>query len=339
MRVRSSEMLGVALLGSGRMAHVYCPKIISHPALRLEFIYNPNLESAARAAALYGGRASDRLDEVLGSGDVGAVVIATPTNTHVDYITVAAKAGLPIYCEKPLDQDIDRVDACLETLRQHPVPFMLGFNRRFDPDNSAVRKAVAEGQIGRVNFLMSTSREPAPPPIEYVRASGGYFLDAQIHDIDLLCWIAGEHPEQVFAAGSCMFDEEIGNEGDVDLAMTTLMMPSGALAHINNSRSCIYGFDQRIEVFGTEGMVQTSNKRDDPLIRWSGTQTEARSTLKHFFLERYDASFHHALDEFHRAVTEGRTPSATEHDGRAALAIALACDRSRREGVAVKPTY
>ena len=176
-------------------------------------------------------------------------------------------------------------------------------------------------------------------PIDYVRASGGYFLDAQIHDIDLLCWIAGERPEKVFAAGACVFDERIGAEGDVDLAMTTLMMPSGALAHINNSRACVYGFDQRLEVFGTKGMVQTSNQRDDPLIRWTGDRTEAKAPLKHFFLERYDASFFHALDEFYHAVTNGRAPSATEHDGRDALAIALACSKSRKSGVAEVPEY
>ena len=332
-------LLGLALLGSGRMAHVYGPKIRAHPGLRLEFVYNPNLASAERAAELYGGRATDDLDHVLGATSVDGVVIATPTNTHVQYITAAAKAGKPIYCEKPLDQNLERVDGCLATLKAHPVPFMLGFNRRFDPDNNAVRQAVVNGDVGRINFLLSTSRDPAPPPIDYVRASGGYFLDAQIHDIDLLCWIAGERPERVFSAGSCVFDERIGAEGDIDLAMTVLTMPSGALAHINNSRACAYGFDQRVEVFGTKGMVQTSNQRDDPLIRWSAERTEAKAKLKHFFLERYDASFHHALDEFHRAIAEGRPPSASEHDGRAALAIALACDRSRREGVAVSPEY
>ncbi|MDJ1018289.1 MAG: inositol 2-dehydrogenase [Paracoccaceae bacterium] len=331
--------LGIALLGSGRMAHVYGPKINTHPNLRLEIVFNPNVTSANRAAAAYGGRASDDIEATLADPAVDAVIIATPTNTHVEYIEAAARAGKPIYCEKPLDQTLERVDACLETLNQNPVPFMLGFNRRFDPDNSAVRRAVADGELGQINFLMSTSREPAPPPIEYVKASGGYFLDAQIHDIDLLCWIAGERPERVFAAGSCVFDESIGAEGDVDLAMTTLIMPSGALAHINNSRACVYGFDQRLEVFGTEGMVQTSNQRDDPLIRWNGTKTEAKSSLKHFFLERYDASFYHALDEFYRAVTEARAPSATEHDGRAALAIALACARSRSSGEAVAPDY
>ncbi|MDE2912697.1 MAG: Gfo/Idh/MocA family oxidoreductase [Paracoccaceae bacterium] len=335
----STDTLGIGLLGSGRMAHVYGPKLNSHPGLRLEYVLNPNRASAERVTAMYGGRASSELEEVLDSPKVDAVVIATPTNTHVDYIAAAAMAGKSIYCEKPLDNTLERVDSCLATLKAYPVPFMLGFNRRFDPDNAAVRKAVANGELGKVNFLMSTSREPAPPPIDYVRASGGYFLDAQIHDIDLLCWIAGERPEKVFSAGSCVFDPDIGAEGDVDLAMTTLMMPSGAIAHINNSRACIYGFDQRLEVFGTEGMLQTSNHHIDPLIRWSGTTTEARAPLKHFFLERYDTSFYNALDEFYGAVTDGRTPSTTEHDGRAALAIALACKSSQRQGVAVAPDY
>ncbi|MYH56806.1 MAG: inositol 2-dehydrogenase, partial [Boseongicola sp. SB0675_bin_26] len=188
-------------------------------------------------------------------------------------------------------------------------------------------------------MLMSWSREPAPPPIDYVRASGGYFLDATIHDIDLLCWIAGERPVEVYATGSCKFDPAIGAEGDVDLTMTVLKMPSGALVHVNNSRACAYGFDQRLEAFGTKGMLQTKNHRDDNLVRWDGQRTDARATLKHFFLERYDASFYHALDEFQAAIQEGRPPSVTEEDGRTALAIALACDRSRREGLAVMPDY
>lgn len=331
--------LGLALLGSGRMAHVYGPKINAHPGLRLEVVFNPNIASAEKAVKTYGGQASADLDAALSDPSVDAVIIATPTDTHVDYIEAAARAGKPIYCEKPLDKTLERVDRCLATLKAHPVPFMLGFNRRFDPDNNSVCEAVQKGDLGQVNILMSTSREPAPPPIDYVRASGGYFLDAQIHDIDLLCWIAGERPEKVFAAGSCVFDDQIGVEGDVDLAMTTLMMPSGALAHINNSRSCAYGFDQRLEVFGTNGMVQTSNQRDDPLIRWTAHETEAKAPLKHFFLERYDTSFFHALDEFYRAVTEARPPSASEHDGRAALAIALACAKSQECGEAVAPEY
>ncbi len=278
------QSLGLALMGTGRMAHVYGPKINAHPGLRLEVIYNPRLASAQRVAKQYGGRPMDDLDAVLSDPGVDAVVIATPTDTHVEYIEQAARAGKPIYCEKPLDQSLDRVDRAMDALERDPVPFMLGFNRRFDPDNAALRCAVENGEVGRLNMLMSWSREPSPPPIEYVRASGGYFVDATIHDIDLLCWIAGERPVEVQAAGSCMFDEKIGAEGDFDMTMTTLKMPSGALVHINNSRACVYGFDQRLEAFGDRGMVQTLNKRDDNLVRWDDRRTVAREPLKHLFL-------------------------------------------------------
>lgn len=334
-----TRSLGVALMGTGRMADVYGPKINAHPGFTLETVFNPRLRSAEKAATKYGGRPMDNLEAVLSDDAVDAVVVATPTDTHVDYIEKAAAAGKAIYCEKPLDQTLERVDRALAALRAHPVPFMLGFNRRFDPDNAMLREAVRSGEIGSLNMLMSWSREPAPPPIDYVRASGGYFVDATIHDIDLLCWIAGERPVEVFAAGSCMFDPKIGAEGDFDLTMTTLKMPSGALVHINNSRACSYGFDQRLEAFGTKGMVQTRNHRDDTLVRWDGAQTEARAPLQHFFLERYDRSFYLALDEFHDAIVDKRQPSSTAEDGRAALAIALACARSAEEGSAVRPEY
>ena len=332
-------MLNVALLGSGRMAHVYGPKIEEHHGLQLACIYNPNLASAEAAVKLYGGEATDELERVLGDDSIDAVIIATPTNTHVEYIKAAAKAGKAIYCEKPVDLSLERVDQCVEVLEAHSVPFMVGFNRRFDPDNTALQVAVRAGDIGELNMLMSTSREPSPPPIGYVKSSGGYFLDAQIHDIDLLCWIAGEWPTEVFAAGSCLVDPEIGAVGDIDTAMTTLKMPSGCLCHINNSRRSVYGFDQRLEAFGSNGLLQTINHRDENLVRWTSNSTEAKSPLKHFFLERYDKSFFFALDEFYKAVSEGRSPSSNLTDGRNALAVALACDRSRRAGVAVKIAY
>ena len=330
------ETLGIALLGSGRMAHVYGPKINAHPGLRLSVVFNPNLSSAEAIAAQYGGEALGDLDEVLNHPDVDAVLVATPANTHLEYIIASAQAGKPTFCEKPLDQSLDRAEQCVDALKANPVPFMLGFNRRFDPDITALQKAIRAGELGQLSILMSTSREPAPPSMSYVRTSGGYFVDATIHDIDLMCWIAGERPVEVFAAGSCLTNPEIGALGDCDTAMTTLKMASGLLVHINNSRQCVYGFDQRIEAFGEKGMLQTTNRRDENLIRWGGDTTEARTPLKHFFLERYDASFTHALDEFYHAVTEGRAPSCTVQDGCDALEIALACGRSRQTGTLVR---
>jgi myo-inositol 2-dehydrogenase/D-chiro-inositol 1-dehydrogenase len=332
-------MLGIALLGSGRMAHVYGPKINAHPNLQLVCVFNPNLASAQNVARLYGGQVVDDLNMALTNPDVDAVVIATPTNTHLEYIEACARIGKPVYCEKPLDLNLERVDKCLEILETNPIAFMLGFNRRFDPQVSSLQKAVQSGEIGELNFLMSTSREPSPPSIDYVKNSGGYFIDATIHDIDLICWITGERPSEVFASGSCMVDPEIGKAGDFDTTMTILKMPSGCLCHINNCRRSVYGFDQRIEAFGSKGMLQTTNQRDDDLIRSDGNRTAAKAPLKHFFLERYDASFYHALDEFHDAVVSNRKPSATEHDGRAALAIALACARSSRDGLSISVEY
>lgn len=328
-------MLGIALLGTGRMADVYGPKVNAHPGLRLEAVFNPRKQSATRVANRYGTRAMTDLDAVLNDPDIDAVIIATPTNTHVDYAIRAAQAGKAIYCEKPLDLSIERVKDCMAVLKSHPVPFMLGFNRRFDPDNAALAAAVQAGEVGRLTMLMSTSREPSPPQIEYVRNSGGYFLDATIHDIDLMCWIAGELPEQVMATGSCVFDPQIGAEGDYDLTMTTLKMPSGLLVHINNARSCAYGFDQRIEAFGDKGLLQTRNHRDDNIVRWRCDLTEARMPLKHFFLERYDKSFYRALDAFYSAVTKGSASSPTADDGQAALTVALACERSASTGHSV----
>lgn len=329
--------LKMGLMGTGRMAHVYGPKILQSDQMELTAIFNPRRASAQKAALQYGGEAHYELERFL--DNVNAVIIATPTNTHVDYIREVAKMGKPIYCEKPLDQTLGRVDEALAILDAHPVPFMMGFNRRFDPDNAAVKKAVKAGEVGKLNMMMSTSREPAPPPIDYVLVSGGYFVDASIHDIDLLCWIAGEWPEEVMASGSCMFDEAIGGVGDFDLTMSTLKMPSGALVHINNSRSCAYGFDQRLEVFGTKGMLQTRNHRDDNLVRWDERCTEACAPLQHFFLERYDASFGNALEAFARALRGNKPMPATAEEGRRALAVALACTQSAKEGRAIKPNY
>ena len=336
---KEQDVIGIALLGSGRMADVYGPKINAHPKLSLEVVYNPNIESAKSATRRFGGEAFSDLDTVLNHKRVDAVIVATPTNTHLEYIVAACNAGLPIYCEKPLDQSLDRVDQCIAALKQSSAPFMLGFNRRFDPEVSALQKAVQAGKLGQLNFLLSTSREPSPPPINYVKASGGYFVDATIHDIDLMCWITGEKPLEVFAAGSCMIDPEIGAVGDSDTTMTILKMPSGCLVHINNCRRCSYGFDQRLEAFGEAGMLQTSNQRDNNLLHWGKDSTEAKEPLKHFFLERYDDSFYHALDEFYSAITEQRAPQPCAEDGKVALAIALACAESRDTGRVVVPQY
>ncbi|MEX1663537.1 inositol 2-dehydrogenase [Thioclava sp. 15-R06ZXC-3] len=332
-------MIGVTIFGSGRMGAIYAAALASSAHARLVSVVNPNLSSAERLVAQHGGVALRDPDAALADPSVDAVIITTPTDTHLEFIQRAVSAGKAILCEKPLDLSLDRVDACVDLITESDVAFMLGFNRRFDPGVGALREAVDAGDVGKLNILMLTSRDPAPPPLSYIRTSGGYWADSTVHDIDLACWIAGEQPVKVFATGSCLVDPGIGEAGDVDTSMTILKMPSGCLVHINNSRRAVYGFDQRIEAFGDAGMIQAANLHEDNLLHWDSKRTKAKAPLEHFFLERYARSFQLALEAFVLAVGENNPPTPTASDGHRALAIALACEDSRRRGCWVRPQY
>ena len=319
------------------MGQIHAANVAAHPEARLISTVNPNVASAEKIAERYGGKAMGDAAGAIGDAKVDVVIIATPTDTHLDYVGLAAKAGKPILCEKPLELDQRRLEQCLATLDAHPVPCMLGFNRRFDPSVRALRDAVAAGEVGDLHLLLLTSRDPTPPPIDYVKSSGGYFCDSTIHDLDLARWILGEEPEEVYATASCLVEPEIGAVGDVDTAMTVLRTPSGRLCHINNSRRAVYGFDQRIEAFGSAGMIQSENQPEVQLMRADADATSAHGRLKYFFLERYVESFRLMLDAFVDAVSQDQAPSVTQEDGKRALALALACERSRRERKAVAP--
>lgn len=328
-------MLGICLFGSGRMAHVYGPAIAGHPGMRLASVFNPNVASAREAAEAYGGRAVGDIETALADPAVDAVVIATPTNTHLEYIQAAAAADKPMLCEKPLDLDMGRVDQAIAVLKARPVPFMLAFNRRFDPTVSALRDAVRAGEVGALHTLTIINRDPIPPSVAYARTSGGYFCDSTIHDLDLARWILGEEPEDVFTSASCMVDPELGAIGDVDTAMTVMRTPGGKLCNISNSRRAIYGFDQRIEAFGSEGMLQTENVRDIQLTRSTSAYMAAQTRPRHFFLERYAEAFTRMIDAFHDMVAKGGEPPVTVEDGRKALVLALACGASMRQRKAI----
>ncbi|MFC6672908.1 inositol 2-dehydrogenase [Marinobacterium aestuariivivens] len=329
-------MIRFCLFGSGRMGDLYCQIITRNPNAELVGVINPNLPSAKRLTDKYGGQAFASFDDCLQHSDIDAAIVCSPTNTHLEIISQVSRAGKAILCEKPIDLSLERVDQCIALVEEHRVPFMVGFNRRFDPTIAALRAQVVEGKIGKLNMVLLTSRDPAPPPIEYIERSGGYFCDSTIHDIDLACWITGETPVEVFTSASCLVDEGIGKAGDVDTAMTTLKMPSGVLCHINNSRKAVYGFDQRIEVFGSGGMLQTQNQRDILLSHSTAEATDAKPLLKHFFLERYAQSFEQEIAEFISSLESNIPPSVNQEDGRRALEVALACGQSLREGRAIK---
>lgn len=332
-------MIGISVFGSGRMGAIHARNVTRLPGARLVSIMNPETELAAALAAELGVPVV--ADPALAVADpaVQAVIICTPTSTHLELIETAARAGKAVMCEKPIDLNLDRVNQAVEVVQDMGARFMISFNRRFDPGVAALARALRAGEIGKLNMLSLTSRDPAPPPLDYVRNSGGYFADSTIHDIDLACWLTGELPIEVFATGSCIVDPAIGEAGDIDTAMTVLKMPSGALVHINNSRKSVYGFDQRVEAFGAEGMLQTANQHDDNVLRTGAKGWGQQAPLKYFFLERYAESFALALAEFVAAVVENRAASATEIDGRNALIIARACEQARQEGRVIRPAY
>lgn len=325
-------MLSFCVFGAGRIGTLHAGNIAGHPRARLAAVVDPVPEAAARVAAAHGARAMTEASTALEDPSIDAVLIASATNTHIDLITAAARAGKAILCEKPIDIDIHRVEGCLAELARHPVPLQLGFNRRFDPGNHAVWQAVRDGEIGDVHLVVITSRDPEPPPLDYMKVSGGLFRDMAIHDLDLARWLMGEEPVEVVARASCRIDPAIGAIGDIDTAMAILKTARGTLCHINNSRRAVYGYDQRVELFGSKGMLRTENHRESSIRRSTAAATDCRQPLLHFFIERYAASYARELDAFITAVETGRTPPVTAEDGRRALVLADAALESHRTG-------
>jgi myo-inositol 2-dehydrogenase / D-chiro-inositol 1-dehydrogenase len=329
-------VLNFCLLGAGRIGSLHAGNIAAHPGARLKSVVDVVPAAAQALAARHGAVAIPDAASALADPEIGAVLIASSTNTHIDLITAAARAGKAVLCEKPIDLDITRVDACLAELQRHSVPVQIGFNRRFDPGNAALRQAIRDGEVGDVHLVVITSRDPAPPPLSYVKVSGGLFRDMAIHDFDLARWLIGEEPVEVSATGSCRIDSAIGALGDVDTAMTILRTAKGTLCHVNNSRQAVYGYDQRVEVLGAKGMLRTENHRPTSLLRSTATATDSHEPLLNIFLESYAASYVRQLDAFIAAVGAGTPTPTTAEDGRRALRIADAALESSRTGRTVR---
>jgi myo-inositol 2-dehydrogenase/D-chiro-inositol 1-dehydrogenase len=247
----------------------------------------------------------------------------------------AAKAGKAIFCEKPIDLSLAKVDQCLAAVRKAKVPMLVGFNRRFDPDFAEVKRRIVEGAIGAVEQVVISSRDPGLPPLSYLTVSGGQFRDMTIHDFDMARWLLGAEPVEVFAYGSCLVDPNVAAAGDIDSAMVLLRTESGKLAHINNSRRASYGYDQRIEVHGSEGRLMAGN-RTASTVETADGQAVKRDKPLHFFLERYASAYRHELDAFVAALETGIAMPVGAEDGRMALVLAEAALKSTREGRSVK---
>lgn len=326
----------LALLGAGRIGKVHAKAIASDKRAKLVAVVDA-FQDAAQAIADETGCEISTIDAVLANTDIDAVIICTPTNTHADLIERFARAGKAIFCEKPIDLDVARAQSCIDVVEETGAKIMLGFNRRFDPHFRAVRKAIDDGQIGKVEMVTITSRDPGAPPPEYIKVSGGIFRDMTIHDFDIARFLLGEEIVSVFASGSVLVDPKIGELGDYDSASIVLTTATGRQAMISNSRRATYGYDQRIEVHGSLGSVAAENQRPVS-IEIATKDGYTRPPLHDFFMTRYTAAYAAEIAAFIDAIENNAAPSPSAKDGLIALKLADAALKSAREKTVVHLT-
>lgn len=323
------KKIKIGIIGLGRIGKIHLENITSR---------FPDAEVVAIADPLYkagDNGTSDRYalvnaEELVQRADVEAVLICTPTNTHADLIELAAKAGKHVFCEKPQDLSLTRALQTLDIVKKANVKFMLGFNRRFDPNFLKIKSLIDENSIGTPHIIKITSRDPAPPPLEYIEGSGGLFLDMAIHDFDMARYLMKREVVEVFAKGKAFIDPAIEKAGDIDTAVTILTFDNGAMAVIDNSRQAAYGYDQRVEVFGSGGMAKAENNKPDSheLSNANGIHS---SLPLYFYLERYTASYMKEIEMFLECIKTGGEIPVSGQDGLMAMAIAVAASRSLKE--------
>jgi myo-inositol 2-dehydrogenase/D-chiro-inositol 1-dehydrogenase len=325
-------MIRFTLIGAGRIGKIHAENIARHPQATLAYVADADSAAAADLAQRWSAKAVG-LDAAVGSSDVDAVLIASSTDTHADWIERCAAAGKPVFCEKPLDLDMERATSCLQVAQRAGIPLYLGFNRRYDPSFMRLKREIAAGTIGQLETLHIISRDPSPPPVDYIKRSGGLFRDMMIHDLDMARWLLGSEPVEVFARGTAV-NAAIGAAGDVDTAMVMLRTADGKLCQIANSRRCAFGYDQRIEAFGSAGMARADNHTATS-VTVAGTAGFTTEPALPFFLERYAAAYRLELEDFIAALAKRPVELASGEDGRRALLLADAAQRSLEKGTPV----
>ncbi len=323
----------IGLIGAGRIGEIHAKNIFQTKNAKLIAISDINTERAKILSEEFNAKVLSA-DEIIQNSEIDAVLICSSTDTHLNYIIEAAKAGKHIFCEKPLALNLNEIDEALKIVQACGVKLQVGFNRRFDPEFSSAKKLISES-LGAVLQIKITSRDPSPPPVEYIKTSGGLFCDMAIHDFDMARFLTGSEVSEVFSMGSCRIDPQIGNLGDIDTAITTLKFENGAMVVIDNCRATNYGYDQRLEIFGKGGMIQVDNKRQNEIILTSDWGSKKEKPL-HFFLERYEESYKRELNSFLNSL-EKQTPIECDGiDGKMAIKIALAAQKSLEENRPVK---
>jgi myo-inositol 2-dehydrogenase/D-chiro-inositol 1-dehydrogenase len=329
-------MIQVGLLGAGRIGKVHATSLVTQiQAAKIHTVVDYVEQAAAGLAQTWGisNYSSDHRD-VIDNPDIDAVVIASSTDTHAQFIIEAAQAGKHIFCEKPIDFDLNRIDEALAAVEAAGVKLQIGFNKRFDVNPLRLKRAIESGEIGTPHLLHIVSRDPAPPPISYIEVSGGLYFDMTIHDFDMARFLYGDVVE-VYATGGVMVDPAIGEAGDIDTAIITLKFANGALGTIDNSRQSNYGYDQRIEIFGSNGSASAGNFHENNVVV-SNPDGVRRDQPLDFFLERYTPAYVAEMAAFIDAVVNDTPVPVTGADGRAPVVIAMAAKRSLEENRPVK---
>lgn len=327
--------LKLGLLGAGRIGQVHAAAITSEVRdAKIAYIVDAYAPSAEALGQQYNIPYSTEPEDIFGNDDIDAVMICSSTDTHAEFMIRAAEAGKHIFCEKPIDHDLGRIDGALAAVEKAGVKCMIGFNRRFDHNFQKVRQMIDDGKIGERQVLQITSRDPAPPPVSYIEVSGGLFMDMMIHDFDMARFLFGDI-EEVYALGAVMVDPAIGEAGDIDTAVVTLTFTNGAMGTINNSRQAVYGYDQRVEVFGSKGMVDIKNDHPNTHTFYGADGVVSEKPL-HFFLERYMDAYKNEMKAFVDCVVNDTPEPATVQDGRESVVVAMAALKSLQEKRPIK---
>lgn len=337
MSPSTSSTLGIGLIGAGRIGRVHAQNIVHRiPAARLVGVADVNQVAAEQLTALvHTGYADDDYRRLLDDPEIDAVFVCSATHTHAQAIIDAAAAGKHVFCEKPIDLTLTGIDAALHAVGVAGVKLQIGFNRRFDANFARIRRAVVDGEIGAPHLLHVISRDPSPPPTSYIKVSGGIFLDMTIHDFDMARFLMGSEVEEVYATGGILVDPAIGTAGDLDTVLVTLKFANGAFGTIDNSRRAVYGYDQRAEVFGSAGAIATGNNYSNSVILSTANSVQ-RDLPLNFFMERYTESYVNEVSAFVAAVVDDSSVPVTGEDGRVAVVMGYAAQRSVTENRPVR---
>ncbi|SFC91368.1 inositol 2-dehydrogenase [Clostridium uliginosum] len=330
-------MINVGVIGAGRIGRIHSKSIQgSIEGVQIKTVADVFKDSAKKASEEYNiPNYTDDYKEILNDPEIDAVIICSSTDTHSQISIEAAEKGKHIFCEKPIDYDVEKIKKTLSAVKKAGVKYQVGFNRRFDHNFNKLRELIQDGQIGDPHIIKITSRDPQAPPIEYVKVSGGMFLDMTIHDFDMATFLSGSKITEVYTQGACMINPEIGKAGDVDTAIISLKFENGSIGVIDNSREASYGYDQRIEVFGSKGYVKADNDTNTTVTIASEDGIIAEKP-KYFFLERYMDSYINEMTQFFNCIKEDKEVPASGVDGLRAVLVGLAATKSLKEGRPVK---